>query len=116
MSIKFPPIFTTSTPAETWVERFTSYALATESKDSQYLHALKALLDDNALEKFDPVALTNDEAKDLKIIAAKFINCFELNYGMNFNKENSYETRLWKLTRNSYKKWLNRLSELMVQS
>jgi hypothetical protein len=77
MSIKFPPIFTTSTPAETWVKRFTSYAFATVLKDSQYLHALKALLDDNALEKFDPVTLTNDEAKDLKVIAAKFINCFE---------------------------------------
>jgi hypothetical protein len=72
MTIKFPQIFTTSTPAEIWIKRYISYAKAAELKEASNVDASKALLDDATLEKFDSVVFTANEAKDLNKITEQF--------------------------------------------
>jgi hypothetical protein len=126
MTIKFPQIFTTSTPAEIWIKRYISYAKAAELKEASYVDALKALLDDATLEKFDSVVFTDDEAKDLNKITEQFTRCFtpitletQLRYEFTKRTQLRNETleafaqALQRLVKNAYK---SRSAEMQAES
>jgi Zinc knuckle len=76
MSIKIPPMYIAGQPSHTWIQRFQSYVRAAEVDDDKYLHALKALLDDTAFERFSSVQFGRGEETDLTIIEDRFNECF----------------------------------------
>ena len=76
MSVRIPPIFTTSTSPGVWIDRFTCYATASAIAETLTLNALKALLDDATFYKFNEVQFVGDEYKSMAKIREKFIACF----------------------------------------